>query len=232
VNYPYGPYGQGAPGQQSGYPQQQGYSQQPGYPQHGYPQQPGYPQPQGYPQYNGYSGGYQYPPMRPPGPSGGTANAAAVLAGLGALAMLGFGMLVLTAAGSPDPRPVLSTTPSRSSNAGDVIFVIVGVAVIVAGIMLAVGTLTLLQRKMVGRWLVVAGCAIAILTSVLFVILFMTLLSKADGEAAAAGAILAIYGGPVFLGVAFPVLTLVLALRPSTAAWIRARPNVPPPFRG
>ncbi|MGA5462562.1 hypothetical protein [Mycobacterium sp. NPDC050041] len=218
MSHPYGPYGQGASGQ-PGYPQQQGY------PQQGYPQQPGYPQ------YNGYAGGYQYPPVRPAGPSGGTANAAAVLAGLGALALLGFGMLVLTAAGSPDPRPTLGTT-SRSSNAGDVIFVIVGLAVIVAGIMLAVGALTLFQRKMVGRWLVVAGCAIAILTSVLFMILFMAVLSKADGEAAAAGAIFAIYGGPIFLGVAFPVLTLVLALRPSTAAWIRARPNVPAPYRG
>ncbi|MEV3903787.1 hypothetical protein AB0K11_15805 [Mycobacterium sp. NPDC050551] len=212
MSHPYGPYGQG-------------------YPQQGYPQQPGYPQ-QGYPQHNGYSGGYQYPPVRPAGPSGGTANAAAVLAGLGALAMLGFGLLLLAAVGSPDSDPAWGTTPSRSSNAGDVIFILVGVAVIVAGIMLAIGALTLFQRKMVGRWLVVAGCAIAILTSVLFMILFMALLSKADGEAAAAGAIFAIYGGPIFLGVAFPILTLVLALRPSTAAWIRARPNVPAPYRG
>ena len=217
MNYPYGPYGQSHP-------------QQPGYPQQGYPQQPGYPR-QGYPQHNypqqGYSGGYQYPPVRPAGPSGGTANAAAVLAGLGTFAMLGFGMLLLAAAGSPDRDPAWGDTPSRSSNAGDVIFVIVGLAVIVAGIMLAVGAVTLYQRRMVGRWLVVAGCAIAILTSLLFMILFVALL----GDAAAAGLALAI-NFPVLLGVVFPILTLVLALRPSTAEWIRARPNVPAPYRG
>jgi hypothetical protein len=140
-----------------------------------------------------------------------------VLAALGTLPMLGFGVLLLMAVGSPDPEPAWGATTSRSSGAGDVIFVVAALAVFLAGILLAVGALTLWQRMMIGRWLVVAGCVIAILVSLLIVGALTTLMGNAVGYGVAVG-----YNGPLVLGLAFPIVTLVLALRPSTATWIRA----------
>ena len=197
--YPYGPYGQRAPGHSN------------------FPQQRGYP-PQG-----GYSGDYRYPPGRPASPGGGTAITAAVFAGLGVLPMLGLGVLLLAALGSRDPEPTWGASTSRSSDVGAAIFVVAALAVFVAGILLAVGALTLMQRKMVGRWLVAGGSAIAVLVSLLILGGLAALLGGAAGIGFVA------YNAPALLGLIFPIATFVLALMPSTTAWIRVKPNVPPP---
>ena len=198
MNYPNGPYGQGYPGQ-PGYPQQQ-----PNYQQQGYPQQPGYP------------GAYQYQPMQPASPGGGTAITAIVLAGLGTLANLGGGLLGLIGliALSND-----SAFESVSDVSGGVFAVLIlGVfASIVAGLLLLGGTITLMQRKMIGRWLVVSGCAITMLGSLLNL-----------GLSAAVMARYETYGGGngyAVLGLIFPIATLVLVLLPSTTAWIQAKRN-------
>ncbi|WP_217155057.1 hypothetical protein [[Mycobacterium] fortunisiensis] len=230
MNYPNGPYGQGFPGQ-PGQPQQPGYQQQPPYPQQpGYPP-PGHPQ-EGFPQqgfgqqgFPGYppSGGYPPQPyLMPTGePSGGTAITAAVLAALGGVAGLVGG--VLGAIG----LAVGSTEADLSG--GVYALLIVGILFnFVFGLMIATGAVMLFQRKMLGRWLVVSACALAILSSLLSL-----------GAAAAMSTSHVGLGGGffTFLGLIFPIATLVLALLPSTTAWLDARPDaaVPqhyPPYPG
>lgn len=218
MSYPNGPYGQGFPGQQPGYAQQAGYQQQPGYqPQPGY-QQPGFPQYQGYPQQPGFPGGYPppaIPPLAPASPSGGTGITAGVLAGLGALANLGagiFGLIGLAALNSD------STFQSASGISGGVsaLLIVMTLLSVVIGLVLLAGTVMLLQRKMVGRWLVVAGCAMTIVGSLISL-----------GLSAAVTARYGYYGGNGFavLGLIFPIATLVLALLPATTAWIHAKSN-------
>ncbi|WP_458318225.1 hypothetical protein [Mycolicibacterium brisbanense] len=217
MSYPNGPYGQGFSGQQPGYPQQPGYQQQ-GYPPLGYPQQ------QGYPQQPGFGGGYQppaMPPLAPASPSGGTGITAGVLAGLGALANLGagiFGLIGLAAINSD------STLGSSELSGGVSALLVVSVLLgVVVGVVLLAGSIMLLQRKMLGRWLVVAGCAMTIVSSLITL-----------GLSAAVTARYGYYGGGGFavLGLIFPVGTLVLSLLPSTTAWIRAKSNlaVPQPY--
>ncbi|QRY46975.1 hypothetical protein JVX93_09340 [Mycolicibacterium boenickei] len=225
MNYPYGPYGQGFPGQ-PGQPQQPGFPPQPGYPQPGFPQQPGYPQQPGFPQQQGFSpsgypqqGGFQHQPygMPSPEPSGVTGIIAAVLAALGAVSGLGGG--VLAAIG-------LAAAGTEASLSGGVYAVLI-VAILfnfVFGLIIAVGAVLLFQRKMLGRWLVVGACALAILSS---------LISFGVAAAATSAAYGSYRGGGVFalFGLVFPVATLVLAMLPSTTAWIKARPNpVAPQF--
>ncbi|QRY52721.1 hypothetical protein [Mycolicibacterium septicum] len=224
MTYPSGPYGQGFPeqpgyGQQPGYPQQPGYGQQPGYqPQPGYPAQSGHPQPW-------YPGAYQpygSAPAPSTSPSGGTAITTAVLAGLGALATLGGGILGLIGLAALNSDSTYSTSDVLSGGAC-ALLVIVMLVNIVSGLLLLPGTVMLLQRKMIGRWLIVGGCALTILNSLLSL-----------GLSAAVTARYESYGGGSafeFLSLVFPIATLVLAMLPSTTAWIKARPNpVAPQF--
>lgn len=223
MNYPYGPYGQGLPGQpgqpqQPGYPQQPDYLQQAGHPQQGgYPQQPGFPPP-GYPQQGGFPQPYGYPAAEP---SGTTGTIAAVLAALGGVAGLvggAFGAIGLAA---------LSGMSSSDVSGGVyALLVVVILFNFVFGLMIATGAVMLFQRKMLGRWLVVGASALAILSS---------LISFGVGAAAASayGSYSTGGGGGVLqlLGLVFPVATIVLALLPSTTAWINAKPSpVAPQF--
>jgi hypothetical protein len=88
---------------------------------------------------------------------------------------------------------------------------------IVAGVLLSIGTVMLLLRKWASRWIVVAGCAVSIVSSLISLSLASTI---ADYQ----------YGGKGAdaVGLVFPIVTIVLALLPSTAAWIRAKQNGPP----
>lgn len=213
MSYPNGPYGQGFPGQPPGYQQQPAYPQQPANYQ-GYPQQPGYP------------GGY--PPQQPPAPPSSTTGIfAGVLAGLGAVANLGGGLLGLIGliAVSGD-----STFRSSSALSGGVfaLLIIVTLLGVACGLILLAGSVMLLQRKMTGRWLVIGGCALTIVGSLVNL-----------GVNAAVTAGYEYYGGNGFavLGLIFPVATIVLTLLPSTTAWIQAKPNpvtAPyyPPYQG
>lgn len=211
MSYPNAPYGPGFPGQQPGYAQQQGYQQQPFY------QQPGFPQ-QGYPQQPVFPGGYQppaMPPLAPASPSGGTGITAGVLAGLGALANLGAGIFGLVGLAALNSDSTFQSTSGISGGVSALLIVMTLLSVVI-GLVLLAGTVTLLQRKMVGRWLVVAGCAMTIVGSLVSL-----------GLSAAVTARYGYYGGNGFavLGLIFPIATLVLALLPRTTAWIQTKPN-------
>ena len=204
MNYPHGPYGQGFPGQQPGYP-----PQQPGYP----PQQPGYPP----------YGGYQQLPLPPPAPSGVTGIIAAVLAGLGAFTNLGaglFGLLAMIGLGALASEPAYAT--SDGVGGAFVMLVFVVLLGIGAGLLLAAGTVMLLLRKMIGRWLIVGGCALTIVGSLI-----------SFGVAAAVTAPYGAYSGGngfAILGLIFPIATLVLVLLPATTQWINAKRNPARPY--
>ena len=91
---------------------------------------------------------------------------------------------------------------------------------IVAGVLLSIGTVMLLLRKMAGRWIVVAGCAVSLVSSL---ISFATPSTIAEYAISGKGA--------DAVGLIFPIATLVLVLLPSTAAWIQAKQKtVPPPY--
>lgn len=220
MNYPNGPYGQGFP-QQPGPPQQSGFPPPVGYPQQpGYPPQPGFPQQQGFPA-PGYppQGGFQPQPygMPSPEPSGATGIIAGVLAALGALSGLGSGVVGAFA---------LAVTNSEVDLSGGThaLLIVTVLLNVVFGLMIGIGAVLLFQRKMLGRWLVVGACALAILSTLVSVGVGMT--AQAD-----------VYGsytdGAVFnlFGLVFPIATLVLAMLPMTTAWINAKPNpVAPQF--
>ena len=215
MNYPNGPYGQGSPGQQPGYPQQpQGYPPQPGYPQQppGYPPQPGYPQQPGYP--------YQQPPWPAPAPSGVTAIIAGVLAGLGGLANVVGG--VLAAIGL---SVMIGDSPyGTDAWTGLIASVMLN---IVAGVVLSIGTVLLFLRKTAGRWLVTVGCAVSIVSSMIALAMPTTV-----AEYTISGR------GADMVGLLFPIATLVLLWLPATSAWLSAPrtsappPHHPPPYRG
>jgi hypothetical protein len=206
VTYPNGPYGQGLPGQ-PGYPQQPGYPP----PQPGYPQQPGYPPP-GYPQQP-----YGMPPSAPVPPSGVTGIIAGVLAGLGGLAnvvgglFMAFGLSIL-----------IGETSDAARSAWTPLVAITGLN-IVAGVLLLIGTVTLLLRKMIGRWLVAAGCSASILSTLINLTWTPSAIADYEYDRGVAADL---------VGVIFPIATLVLVLLPSTAAWIRAKQNpiAPQPY--
>lgn len=202
MTFPHGPYGQGFPGQ-PGYPQQAGYPHQPGYSQ-GYPPQPGYQQ--GYPQPGGYQGGL--PPVPPAPPSGGTAISTAVLSILGGLANGGMALSAFSSIARIRSESAASFPGGTYALA--IIFVASGMA---AALLLIIGATMLLMRKMPSRWLITTGCVLIIVGTVISYGLH--------------NAISEYEGGPRFgvLGLIFPILTMVLALRPSTMAWIQAKRN-------
>ncbi|MGW4098542.1 hypothetical protein [Mycobacterium sp. NPDC004974] len=150
MTFPNGPFGQGFP-DQPGYPPQPGYPQQPGFPPMlGQPQQPGFPQQPGYP------GGQPPYALASGEPSGATGMIAATLAGLGGVLGVGAGAVAvfgLVAIGS-----------LRHASGGTYALMVVSMLLsIIFGLTLLVGAVLLFQRKMIGRWLVVGGCAVAIL---------------------------------------------------------------------
>lgn len=193
MTYPNSPFGQGFPGQPGD--QQPLYTQQPPPPILG---QPGYPG--------------QQPPAQAPGePSGVTGTIAAVLAGLGGVVGLGSGAITGFHA--------FALHDLMNISGGTYAIVIVGAVISAAfGLPLLIGAILLFQAKIIGRWLVVGGCAGAI-ASVLFALVVDTAIrSDYPGYPGATT--------PVSLAsLIFPIATLVLALVPSTAAWIEAKQN-------
>ncbi|OBB17240.1 hypothetical protein A5761_10615 [Mycolicibacterium setense] len=119
----------------------------------------------------------------------------------------------------------LSGISSTSDISGGVYALVVLVVLFnfVFGLTIATGAVLLFQRKMLGRWLVVAASALAILSSLI-----------SFGVGAAAASAYGTYGGGglfQLFGLVFPIATIVLALLPSTTAWINAKPSpVAPQF--
>ncbi|MGY1988949.1 hypothetical protein [Mycolicibacterium fortuitum] len=197
MTFPNGPFGQGFPGQPDYQPP--AYTQQPLPPLLG--QQPGYP-------------GQQPPPRASGEPSGVTGMIAAVLAVLGGVSGLGTGVIGafgLVALGS-----------LRHVTGGTYALVVVAMLLGVAfGLALFVGAILLFQRKMIGRWLVVGGCAAAIISGLV-----------SFGVDAGLKSDYPEYAGTSAVGLISlvpPIATLVLALVPSTSEWIRAKQNPPAP---
>lgn len=198
MTFPNSPYGQG-------FPSTPGYPQQPGYPQHpGWPQQPGhfpgYPQP-------GYPAGYQ--PNLPKGPSGATGIIAAILALLGGPVGVCFGAMT-----------VFIMFTDAEFDAIGVVLSLFGVAF---GLALLLGAIALIRRRMIGRRLIIGGCAVAILSGL------ATLCDMAIGITGNPSREPAEIGLTIIVGLVFPILTLVLAMLPSTARWIQAKPAKPHP---
>ena len=194
-----------------------------------------------YPQYP-QPGAYPVPPAAPAQPSGGTAITAGVLATLGGLLSLGitavslFFLIVIASIGSNFDR---SDVEFLDSIFGVLAIGLVAVVIItlVLGTLLSVlliaGAVLLFRRKMLGRWLVVSGCAVAIVSN-LMTSVFTTAVTSDDWYSPE-GVVSAL------LGLAFPIITMVLALLPSTTAWIRAEqgravpqhfPQYPPSYQG
>ncbi|MCP9274956.1 hypothetical protein [Mycolicibacterium arenosum] len=169
--------------------------QQPGNQQWGYPQQ----QP------------YGYPPAPPAAPNGATGIIAGVLAGLGALVNVVGGIFM-----------AIGLTAVSDSSLGESGFwgglMAVALLNVTAGVLLVPGTVMLLLRKMIGRWLVVAGCAVSIVSSLMSLGMFSTMSAYTYGSS-----------GTNAVSVIFPIATLILVLLPSTTAWIRAKRTSAPP---
>ncbi|MDF3341434.1 hypothetical protein P3H80_28715 [Mycolicibacterium septicum] len=191
---PHGPQGPEYPGEPS-YPEQLG-QQQPEYPLGDTP--PDAPQPEA-----------------AVSPSGVTAIITAVLAGLGAAMTLGNGIVGLIGLAALAGDAGLRTLAMRSPGAL-ALTVLATLLSVVCGLLLLAGTVTLLQRKMIGRRLIVSGCVLIVLGSLIS-------LGLSLGAAARYGA--PGTSGLAILSLVLPIATIVLAVLPSTAAWIQAKPN-------
>lgn len=224
-----------------------------------YPSYPGGNGPQqggGYPAYPG-SGGMPYPQMRPtegggePPPSGGTAITAGVLAILGGLflalaawvsfALIDFVTRAWREGGIPaeDVQELENLLPEWLTT----YTTITGIGYIAASLLLLVGALLLLMRNAVGRWMVIAGCAICIVVAIAGFIagpaLVDDMISAArqkfgnqvpEPELGASA-----FGGTVFIVIIPALVTLILAAIPPTGRWIAAgkRKALPPtPYQG
>lgn len=213
MSYPYG-----QPPHQPGYPAQ--YPPPgPGYP----PPAPGYPAPS-YPPAGGY--GYQ------PAPSGGTGITAGILALLGGVAssLSAVGMFILAAATSESSltngallatgaRRRTSSSSSSSGSGTDIDFdfdlagtgVVLGIAYSILALVLLIGGFMLLRRSNAGRVMVILGCVLSIVLTVVVV-----------GVVTVGGGVSALTA-PLFA-----VITLVLAAIAPTKRWIEAA-RVPVP---
>ena len=182
-----------------------------------------------YPQYP-QPGAYPVPPAAPAQPRGGTAITAGVLAALGGLLSLGitavslFFLIVIASIGSNFDR---SDVEFLDSIFGVLAIGLVAVVIItlVLGTLLSVlliaGAVLLFRRKMLGRWLVVSGCAVAIVSN-LMTYVFTTTVTSGDWNSPESAV-------SAFVGLAFPIVTMVLVLLPSTTAWLHAPRNPVPP---
>lgn len=145
-----------------------------------------------------------------------TAIITAVLAGIGALLTLGNGiaglMGLVALAGDAGMRTLALRTPGPLA-----LTVLATLLSVACGLLLLAGTVALLRRKMIGRRLIVVGCGLIIVGSLISL-----------GLNLAATARYGSYGisGLAMLSLALPLATLVVALLPSTAAWIRARQDL------
>lgn len=194
-----------------------------------------------YPQYP-QPGAYPVPPAAPAQPRGGTAITAGVLAALGGLLSLGitavslFFLIVIASIGSNFDRADVEFLDSIFGVLAIGLVAVVIIALVLGtllSVLLIAGAVLLFRRKMLGRWLVVSGCAVAIVSN-LMTSVFTTAVTSDDWYSPE-GVVSAL------LGLAFPIITMVLALLPSTTAWIRAEqgravpqhfPQYPPSYQG
>lgn len=175
-----------------------------------YPEQLGHQQPE-YPSVESSTDTPQ--PEAAVSPSGVTAIITAVLAGIGALLTLGNGFAGLSGlvalAGDAGLRTLALRTPGPLT-----LTVLATLLSVACGFLLLVGTVALLRRRMIGRRLIVIGCVLIILGSLISLGMNLAMTARYGS-----------YGisGLAILSLALPIATLAIALLPSTSAWIRAR---------
>lgn len=145
-----------------------------------------------------------------------TAIITAVLSGIGALLTLSNGIIGLSGlaalAGDTGLRTLALRTPGALA-----LTVLATLLSVVCGILLLAGTVALVRRKMIGRRLIVSGCVLIILGSLISLGLSLATTARYGSYA---------ISGLAVLSLILPIATLVVALLPSTAAWIRAKQDL------
>lgn len=178
-----------------------------------------------YPQYP-QPGAYSAAPPAPAQPSGGTAITAGVLAALGGLLSLGitavslYFLIAIATIGSqfkPSDYEFLDSIFGVLAIGIVALVIIAFVLGMLLSALLIAGAVLLFRRKMLGRWLVVSGCGVAIVSN-LMTSVFTTAVTSDDWYSPESVV-------SAFVGLAFPIATMVLALLPSTTAWVRAEPT-------
>ncbi|AIY49030.1 hypothetical protein [Mycolicibacterium fortuitum] len=145
--------------------------------------------------------------------SGTTAIITAVLAGIGALLTLGNGIAGLSGLvalfGDAGLRTLALRTPGPLA-----LTVLATLLSVACGLLLLAGTVALLRGRMIGRRLIVGGCGLIILGSLISLGLNLATTARSGS-----------YGisGLAILSLVLPVATLVLALLPSTTNWLLAK---------
>ncbi|UCZ59763.1 hypothetical protein [Mycolicibacterium phocaicum] len=198
---PYGPNPYGAPGVPPSVP----------YPQ--YPQQQ-YPQPMGY---------GAPPPTGPSGPSGVTAIIAAVLSMLGAVSTAfqafssWYAVATLGALTSSYASEAKSSLMGLTSGLA-VVQTIVAIVLLVGGVLLVLG-------RGVGRWIVIGGCTVVVLSNVIALFASLTILKSIDSTLGGSYDGMQAMAGLSVMSAAIPIVfalaTGVLAALNSTQAWCR-----------
>ncbi|WKG03538.1 hypothetical protein [Mycolicibacterium sp. HK-90] len=148
--------------------------------------------------------------------SGLTAFITAVLAAIGALLTLGNGIAGLSGlvalAGDAGLRTLALRSPGPLA-----LTILATLLSVTCGLLLLSGTVALLRGRMIGRRLIVSGCVLIILGSLISLGLNLATTARYGSYGISWLAILSLV---------LPIATLVLALLPSTAAWIRTKQNL------
>ena len=185
--------------------------------------QPGYVQPQyaavpGQPQFAGQVVGAPVGGYLPPSPSGGTAIAAGILALLGVIHML---VLFFAAVGANEADLPEGFAPWITFQAAEAA---------ISMVLLGVGGVMLLMRKALGRYLVYAGCLVHAAAWVVSYAATRQFLDDVALNSQMSEAYQAGLGIGFFIFLIFPLVTLGLAMAPSTGRWLDyAKPAVAVP---
>ncbi|WP_433197452.1 hypothetical protein ACQP1G_01040 [Nocardia sp. CA-107356] len=168
----------------------------------------------GYPQYE------PYPPAPLPPASGGTAITAGVLACIGSAGqLLGGGVtIVLGVTGLGTDLADYDSTGLFAQHWFKAYALVTGVLALITAILLGVGAIMTFTRKPLGRALVVAGCAVVVITGIAEHVVTLRY-TTTGGGAAAIGS-----GVSGLIGLVFPIATTVLALIPPTTRWLNSDP--------
>lgn len=212
----YGP-GQFGPGQPPGQPYGPNPYGAPGVPPNvPYPQ---YPQPQYQP-----PAGYGAPmPAGPSGPSGVTAIIAAVLSMLGAVSTAFQAFSSWYAVATLGALVGSYASDTRSELMG----LTTGMAIVqtIVAIVLLVGGVLLVLGRAVGRWIVIGGCTVVVLSNVVGLFASLTILKSIDSTLGGSYGGMQSMAGLSVLSAAIPIVfalaTGVLAALNSTQQWCR-----------
>lgn len=200
---------------------------------------PQYPPQGGMPAHPGYVEG------EPPA-SGGTAITAGVLAILGGLWFIGQAVVSFSSGMMDTESMTRGMSPADQAEFEAVmpdwigtVSIIGAVVQVILVVLLLVGAILLFMKKSVGRWMVVAGCVLAILSSIggfIFADMLMSDVMEQAGTdvdmSGVSGVMTAAVGIFAFVMAIPAIATLILALVPPTGRWCRQgkRPVAQPAY--